>query len=126
MIKHFDITYDQAAADPAVEKYLKRKIGHVDRYLSRHTQSGTRIEAVLGATNAPNEPGVTCQLTLYLPNKAIRVSETNINMYAAIDIVELKLKQQLQGYRRKRAAGFVRRRLLRFKRRTLSPAEPIR
>jgi ribosome-associated translation inhibitor RaiA len=38
-------------------------------------------------------------VTLHLPHQNIVIKESALNMYAAVDIVEAKLKQQLQKYK---------------------------
>jgi ribosome-associated translation inhibitor RaiA len=40
-----------------------------------------------------------CEVTLYLPKETINVKESTINIYAAIDIVEAKLKHRIQKYK---------------------------
>jgi ribosome-associated translation inhibitor RaiA len=40
-----------------------------------------------------------------LPNENIAIHESTVNMFAAVDIVETKLKNQLKKYKEKRTPG---------------------
>ena len=62
-------------------------------------------------------------MTMHLPHETISVHETTINLYAAIDIVEAKLKHQLQKYKEQHQAGKRHRQLFaRFRRREAKAA----
>ena len=59
-----------------------------------------------------------CEVTLHLPHQNIIIKESAVNLYAAVDIVEAKLKQQLQKYKELHASGKQRRHMFaRFRRR---------
>lgn len=117
MINRLDITQVHATADEALQKYLRRKIGHLDRFLPRHAQDSAHAEIRLKESKARDKKGSTCEVTLHLPHEVINVSETTVNMYAAVDIVELKLRQRIIKYKELHAGGTLRRRLaLRFRR----------
>ncbi len=53
----------------------------------------------------------TCEVILHLPKEVITVSETTLNMYAAVDIVEMKLKHQITKYKELHSSGTLRRRV---------------
>jgi ribosome-associated translation inhibitor RaiA len=46
-----------------------------------------------------------------LPHDTINIKESTINMFAAIDIVEAKLKQQIQRHKELHSTGKMHRRL---------------
>jgi ribosome-associated translation inhibitor RaiA len=55
---------------------------------------------------------------MYLPQETINIKESAFNMFAAVDIVETKLKQQLQKYKDLHQTGKLHRHLMaRFRRR---------
>ena len=62
----------------------------------------------------------TCEVIMRLPNEVFTVSETTINMFAAVDIVEEKLKKLLHKYKEMHASPKLRQRLMaRLKRQSL-------
>ena len=115
MIHKFDIINVHAITDDKLQKYITKKIGGLDRYLPRssrasaHAEVRIKEEGSLKHESARN--GSTCEVTLHLPNEVINVSESTLNMYAAVDIVEAKLKQQIVKYKQMHASGGLHRRL---------------
>lgn len=114
MIQRFDIHFIHSDHDDNIKKYVTRKIGHLDRYLPRHARSSAHAEVTLKEGKAGrSESGrdYTCEVTMHLPHEVINVSETSVNMYTAVDIIELKLKHQIQKYKELHHAGTFKRRL---------------
>jgi ribosomal subunit interface protein len=112
MFQRFDVQFIHSDHDENVKKYVTRKIGKLDRYLSRHSRISAHAEVQLkeGKVGKGNGGrGCTCEVTLHLPHDVINVSETSLNMYTAIDIVELKLKQQIKKHKERYAASALRR-----------------
>ncbi len=111
----FQITSVHTTIDDKLQKYLNKKIGSLDRYIPRGGRSSAHAEVRLKEEktlkNASHKSQCTCEVTLHLPHEVINVSESTINMYAAIDIVEAKLKQQIMKYKQLHASGSLHRRL---------------
>lgn len=119
MIKRFDINFVHMPADDGIHKYVTRKLGKLDKYMPRHAAESAHAEIQLkeGKTGRLSAGrGSTCEVTLHLPREVINVSETSINMYTAVDIVEVKLKQQIQKYKETHTASALRRLATRFAR----------
>jgi ribosomal subunit interface protein len=94
-----------------------KKIGHLDKYLPKKARLSAHAEVQLKESKAKDKNRCTCEVTLYLPKETINVKESTVNLYAAIDIVETKLKQRVQKYKDKHDSGRIHRRLIRkFKR----------
>jgi ribosomal subunit interface protein len=110
MIKRFDVTFIHLPVDENVQKYVSKKLGRLDRYIPRTAQDSAHAEIILKNGKAKDGRDSTCEVALHLPHDNINVSETSINMYTAVDIVELKLKQQIKKYKDLHA-GSLRRRL---------------
>jgi putative sigma-54 modulation protein len=83
-----------------VKKYIDKKVGHLDRYLTRHARKSVHAEVKLREDPA-NQAGdkYTCEALLHLPGTIITAKESTLNMFAAVDIVEAKLKNQLRKYK---------------------------
>jgi ribosomal subunit interface protein len=117
MLQKFEIQGVHTTVDESLRKYVTKKIGGIDKYLSRHHRESAHGEVQLKESKAKNKDRCTCEVILRLPQQTIVVKEAATNMYAAVDIVEAKLKQQLQKYKGKNHSGKSRRRLFgRFKR----------
>jgi ribosomal subunit interface protein len=119
MLQKFEIQGVHTTVDDNLRKYVNKKIGGLDRYLSRHNRQSAHGEVHLKTGKAKNNTRCICEVTLYLPQETINIQENAYNMYAAIDIVEAKLKQQLQKYKDFQKNGKVRRHLFaRLRRKT--------
>lgn len=111
MIQKFEIQGVHTLLDDKLKAYVTKKIGRLDRYISRHNRTSAHAEVHLKEHSNKGEDRYTCETTLRLPQQTIVIKETASNMYAAIDIVETKLKQQLQKYKNLHANGKTRRHL---------------
>lgn len=111
MILRLKISHESAVADEPLSKYISRKIGRLDRYLSRQDRETVRADVRLKEKKSSNGRGSCVEVSLHLPRQVVTVSETNVNMYAAIDIVEMKLRHQIMKYKQTHANGSLRRRL---------------
>lgn len=117
MLKKFEIQGIHANVDDDLRKHVTKKIGGLDRYMSRHSRESAHAEVFLKETKAKNNNGCTCEVTLFLPHQTIVVKDSAPNMFTAVDIVETKLKQQLQNYKDKHGNGRFHRHLVaRFRR----------
>ncbi len=112
MIKKFEIQGVHADVDDKLRAYVTRKIGGLDKYLSRHSRESAHAEVHLKETKrTKTNDHCHCEVTLYLPHQTIIVKESALNMYAAVDIVEAKLKLQLKKYKDLHENGKTRRHL---------------
>lgn len=126
MIKNLDIVQGESLVDETLRKYLQRKIGRLDRFMPRRARENALIEIRLKETGGQRGDVSACEVTLRLPHEVIRVSETTVNMYAAIDIVEFKLRQHIRKYKQLHAGGIIGRRLLRRMSRGTSVQDDVR
>jgi ribosomal subunit interface protein len=115
MIQKFDVTSVHTTIDEKLQKYLTKKIGGLDRYIPRGGRASAHAEVRLKESTSlkhgNHNQQCTCEVTLHLPHEVINVSESTLNMYAAIDIVEAKLKHQILKYKQLHASGALHRRL---------------
>jgi ribosomal subunit interface protein len=119
MLQKFEIQAVHATVDDSLRKYVNKKIGGLDKYLSHHTRQSAHGEVHLKEGQAKDKNRFICEVTLRLPHQTIVIKEAAINMYAAVDIAEAKLKQQLKKYKDTHANGKMHRRLFaRFSRKS--------
>jgi putative sigma-54 modulation protein len=100
MIKQIDIVGDGVELKDDLKKYITKKVGRLDRYVSRQARKSARAEVKMSETTSKNAAGkYECEVLLHLPEHQITAKEATINMFAAVDIVETKLKNQLHKYK---------------------------
>jgi putative sigma-54 modulation protein len=106
-----------------VRKYVAKKIGKLDKYMPKHARESVHVTVKLKEVKAKARVEHICEIIVHLPHQNISVSEKTASVYAAIDIVEEKLKTQLHKYKELHAMPKLRHRVLaKFKRR---PAEAL-
>ncbi|HEV7454730.1 MAG TPA: ribosome-associated translation inhibitor RaiA [Candidatus Saccharimonadales bacterium] len=121
MVNKIEIDGVHMTVDDDLRKYVLKKIARLDKYIPRHARTSAHMEVKLkeGKNKGKNER--TCEVLIHLPHENITVNETTINIYAAVDIAEEKLKAQLHKYKELHADPRLRQRMLaRLKR---SPVE---
>ena len=123
MIAKFDLKGVHTTIDGNLQKYATRKIANLDKYLPRHHRDAAHAVVELKqASKAKEQKKYTCDVTLHLPKGVLHVAETTMNMYAAVDIVETKLKLQIKKYKESHGNGKLSRHLTaRFRRRNPTP-----
>jgi len=99
MINKLNITSVHIPVDQNVNKYVQKKIGQLDKYVPRHARQSLQVDVKLKEDKVKNKSRCTCEVIVNLPHEVITINETTINLYAAIDIAEAKLKQSLKKYK---------------------------
>lgn len=99
MIQKIEVSGVHATVDDDLQKYVNKKIGKLDAYMARHARTSAHAEVLLKKNKAKNKSECTCEVILHVPGEVLRAQETTLNLYAAIDIVEEKIKAQLKKYK---------------------------
>lgn len=103
------ITGRKTTVTPALRDYVNEKIGTAVRVYAQDSMSGEVILRV-EKNHAISKPNI-CEVTIHTKGAVIRVSEAEIDMYAAIDLAADRVSRQLRKYktkvvdRRHRGAG---------------------
>ena len=117
MLTSIDLTGIQYTVDDTTRKYVMKKIGALDKYLPRHARKSVSAEVRLRQVNRDHGNKHEAEVVLNVPEKQLTAKDSTTNMLAAVDIVEAKLRAQLQKYKQERIAHVGNRRVLaRFKR----------
>ncbi len=120
MIQKLEITAVHMDLSKKLGDYATKKIGKLDHYMSRHVRESAHAEIFLKESKIKQRKECTCEVVLHLPKETITLSETTINIFAAVDIVEAKLKNQLKKYKDMHSpAGLHRRMILRLRQKPL-------
>lgn len=101
MITKIDISANGLELTDDIKKYVEKKIGRLDRLMSKHARKSVHAEVKLKQENAKKKDKMMAEVILFLPGEKLAAKESTLNIYAAIDIVEAKLKNQLKKYKEK-------------------------
>lgn len=112
MIKKLEISGVHMAVGDDLRKYVVKKLGSLDKYIPRHARMSVHAEIKLKESRVKASEQRTCEIIVYLPQETITISESTVNVFAAVDIVEEKLKNQLRKYKEKHAVPRLRQRLM--------------
>jgi putative sigma-54 modulation protein len=98
MISHIDISGIHYEVSDDLKKYITRKVSKLDRFVPRHARKSMHAEVKLTELKTKSDKN-QCEIILHLPEQQIMAKEATINMFAAVDIVETKIKNQLKKYK---------------------------
>jgi putative sigma-54 modulation protein len=99
MLQKFEISGVHTEISDNLRKYITRKLGRMDKYLSKQTRMSAHLEVRLKEGKQSGKKMCTCDVVLHLPHDTIKISESTLNMFAAVDIIQAKLKQQIEKYK---------------------------
>ena len=111
MIQKLEINGVHAEVDKKLKDYVYKKIGKLDRFIPRRARESVHAEVFLKERKIKAKKECTCEVVLHLPKENLTTSETTINMFAAVDIVEAKLKNLLRKYKETHSSARLHRRL---------------
>jgi putative sigma-54 modulation protein len=102
MIQNIAITGIKLDVTKELDAYISKKIGKLDRHIKRSQRSEVRADVKLSEVVSKKAgKKCTCEVILHIPGARLTASESTINMFAAIDIVEVKLQNQLKKHKEK-------------------------
>ncbi|MGD8374224.1 MAG: ribosome-associated translation inhibitor RaiA [Candidatus Woesebacteria bacterium] len=99
MISQIDKSGVNLELDSDLKKYIDKKVGRLDRFMPRQARKMVRASVKMRETSNQAGEKYVCEVILHLPGEAMTAKETTLNMFAAVDIVEAKLKNQLKKYK---------------------------
>lgn len=112
MIVRIEINGVHYSVDTKLKNYVTKKLGKLDKYIPRHARQSAHLEVFLKEMKIKAKKENVCEVVLYLPHDKISIQESTVNMYAAVDIVEAKLKNQIKKYKTKHGSPQLRHRLI--------------
>lgn len=99
MIEKMEITGVHMDVDTKLKKYVTKKMGAMDKYIPRKARESAHLEVRLKEAKSKDKNQYTCEVVLHLPQDNITIHETTVNIFAAVDIVETKLRNQIKKYK---------------------------
>ncbi len=107
MIQNIAIAGTKTEVTPELEKYIRKKIGKLDKHLKRDIRDSVRADVKLRESVGAKDPNkkCTCEVILHIPGARLTSSDSTINMFAAVDIVEAKMQTQLKRHKEKHSTS---------------------
>jgi putative sigma-54 modulation protein len=92
-------------ADGKVRDYVNGKVGALEKYLPRAARGVADVQVLLEEDESGREDNrFVAEIIMTVPGTKLVSREGTVNMYAAVDIVEAKLKAQIRTYKEKQVA----------------------
>jgi putative sigma-54 modulation protein len=99
-----DITSRNFEADDKIKAYIDDKIGGLERFVPKNQRNSMKAQVVLQDDPGGREDNrFVCDAIVTIQGQKFVANEGTVNIYAAVDIVEAKLKSQLVEYKAKHA-----------------------
>lgn len=98
---NIDVSAHGLELEEDLKKYTHKKISKIERYMPRYSRSSAHADVKLKESHAKNRRQFTCEVILILPHERITVSESTLNIFAAVDIAEATLKNRVKKYKEK-------------------------
>ncbi len=99
MIAHIAMSASKLEFDDALKNYITKKIGRLDRFLPRHARKSVHAEVLIAQVNRAHGNKYECEVVIHVPDATITAKDSTLNSFAAVDIVEEKIKNQLKKYK---------------------------
>jgi putative sigma-54 modulation protein len=88
-----------------IRKYVEAKIAKLDRFMNKHARKSAHAEVHLNQEKGQKSDRFTAEVVLHVPGETMTAKESTLNIFAAIDIVEAKLRNQLRRYKDKHVSS---------------------
>lgn len=112
MIQNIDVRGVKVDVDEKLQAYVEKKLGRLDRFVSRHDRESLRAEVMLKEQVSKRKKQYLCEVVLHLPHDKVVIKESTINVFAAVDIAEAKLRNQLRKHKQLHGNPRMHRRLV--------------
>ena len=121
MITQLEISGLQMEVSDELQKYIQKKIGRLDLYMSAHARKTVHAEVKVKEAKSKDKKECICEVVLHLPKETLTAKDSTINMFAAVDVVEAKLKNQLKKYKETHGSKQLHRRVISKLKKTAEP-----
>lgn len=99
MIRKLEITGVHVDTDEKLKKYVTKSIAKLERYIPKSARASAHVDVKLKESKKQQNKQCTAEIIMHLPHDTLTAKESTVNLFAAIDIVEAKLHNQLKKYK---------------------------
>lgn len=93
---NYNIRGENIEVTPAIRDYVEKKVSKLDRYFNETPNANVHVNL-----KVYQDKTAKVEITIPLPNLALRAEETNLDMYAAVDLIVDKLERQIRKHKTK-------------------------
>lgn len=108
-----DIAAVHFELDAELKGYVQSKVGKLDRFINRKHRDACHGRVVLTEDKGKASNRCSCEVTLTFPHGIVAAKDSGVNMFAAVDTTEAKVKAQLLKHKSKVTAHHPHKRLAR-------------
>ena len=92
----YNVRGENIEVTPAIREYVEKKITKLERYFTEAPDAKVNVNLRFNQDKSSR-----VEVTIPLPQLVLRAEETNIDMYAAIDLITDKLERQIRKHKTK-------------------------
>src|SRR4051794_23946321 len=92
----YNVRGENIEVTPAIREYLEKKISKLERYFTESLDAKVNVNLKFNQDKTSK-----VEVTIPLPQLVLRAEETNVDMYAAIDLITDKLERQIRKHKTK-------------------------
>jgi putative sigma-54 modulation protein len=93
---NYNVRGENIEVTPAIRDYVERKISKLERYFTEAPEAKVNVNLRFNQDKTSK-----VEVTIPLPNLVLRAEETNVDMYAGIDLISDKLERQIRKHKTK-------------------------
>ncbi|MBT2657279.1 ribosome-associated translation inhibitor RaiA [Bacillus sp. ISL-18] len=92
----YNVRGENIEVTPAIREYVEKKISKLERYFTEAPDANVNVNLRFNQDKSSK-----VEVTIPLPQLVLRAEETNVDMYAAIDLITDKLERQIRKHKTK-------------------------
>ena len=92
----YNVRGENIEVTPAIREYVEKKISKLERYFTEAPDAKVNVNLRFNQDKSSK-----VEVTIPLPQLVLRAEETNIDMYAGIDLITDKLERQIRKHKTK-------------------------
>ncbi|WML46911.1 ribosome-associated translation inhibitor RaiA [Neobacillus sp. PS3-34] len=93
---NYNIRGENIEVTPAIREYVEKKISKLERYFTETPEANVNVNLKFFQDKTSK-----VEVTIPMPHLVLRAEETNVDMYAAIDLITDKLERQIRKHKTK-------------------------
>ncbi|MDP4163162.1 MAG: ribosome-associated translation inhibitor RaiA [Bacillota bacterium] len=93
---NYNIRGENIEVTPAIREYVEKKISKLERYFTETPEANVNVNLKFYQDKTSK-----VEVTIPMPHLVLRAEETNVDMYAAVDLITDKLERQIRKHKTK-------------------------
>jgi putative sigma-54 modulation protein len=93
---NYNIRGENIEVTPAIRDYVEKKVGKLERYFLESPDANVHVNLKVN-----QDKTAKVEITIPMTQLVLRAEESNIDMYAAIDLIVDKLERQIRKHKTK-------------------------